>query len=267
MIKYFKNKFRKKPKEEYGWFGNYPSWEEAVAHTDGYDKENILAKTKASLLKIKSGEAIYERDSVIFDQKEYPFPLITFLLHSANQKGTALHVLDFGGSLGSTYFQVKEFLTPQICASWDVVEQPHYVSCGKQYFEDNTLHFADSIEEVLAVHPIDLVLLSSVVQYLPEPHVFLEKLVSFGFKYIIIDRTAFVDEPSDRLTIQKVWPSVYEASYPSWFFNQKGFLHHFKQKYTLEAQFTTYVEGESIIEIDHEPIGRDKGFYLVINKD
>lgn len=263
MIKYLKNKFWKQPKEEYGWFGNYSSWEEASAHTDGYDKENILEKTKASLLKIKSGEAVYERDSVIFDHKQYPFPLISFVLHSAVEKGTALHVLDFGGSLGSSYFQIKEFLTPQVCTSWNVVEQPHYVSCGKGYFEDGVLHFFNSIEEVHAVHPIDLVLLSSVVQYLPEPHVFLEKLASFGFKYIIIDRTAFVDESADRLTIQKVWPSVYEASYPSWFFNQKGFLQHFEEKYTLKAQFTTYVEEESVIEIDHEPIGRDKGFYLV----
>lgn len=255
-------KLKKKPKEEYGWFGNYASWEEAAAHADGYAKSNILEKTKAALLKVKNGEAVYERDSVLFDKKEYPFPLISFLLHSAFENGRPLNVLDFGGSLGSTYFQVKEFLGNQVCSSWNVVEQPHYVECGKEYFEDEMLHFFPSVEECNAAYKIDLVILSGVIQYLPEPHSFLEELVALGYRYIIIDRTAFIDQGKDRLTVQNVWPSVYEASYPAWFFNEHDFLKHFNERYAIEAEFSTYVQGESIIQIDGVSAGYDKGFYL-----
>jgi putative methyltransferase (TIGR04325 family) len=254
----FKNK-----KPDYGWFGNYESWQAASAVTQGYDQANILEITKNALLKVKNGEAVYERDSVLFDKKEYPFPLISFLLHTALQKNAPLHVLDFGGSLGSTYFQVKEFLTQGVCASWNIVEQPHYNDCGREFFEDDVLHFFHSIEECQASYPIDLILLSSVVQYLPDPHVFLQKLSSYGFQTIIFDRTAFVKDTKDRITVQNVWPNIYEASYPAWFFNESGFLRHFEKGYHLRGEFSTYVEGEAIMEIDHKPIGYDKGFFLV----
>lgn len=262
MIRYFLNKIKKKQKEEYGWFGRYASWEEASAVSDGYGKDIILEKTKESLLKIKSGEAVYERDSVIFDKKEYPFPLITFLQHSAFQKDAPLNVLDFGGSLGSNYFQVKEFLNERVCTSWNVVEQPHYVSYGKEFFEDGQLHFFHSIEDCIAKHHLDLIVLSGVVQYLRDPHVFLEKLVSFNFKYIIFDRTAFIHEDTDRLTVQRVWPSVYNASYPSWFFNEETFLSHFLNNYEVKADFRSYIQGEEVIYIDGKATGVDKGFYL-----
>ena len=41
---------------------------------------NIFEKTKQSLLKVKNGEAVYERDSVLFDKKEYPYAIISSLL-------------------------------------------------------------------------------------------------------------------------------------------------------------------------------------------
>ncbi|PWG81071.1 methyltransferase, TIGR04325 family [Pararcticibacter amylolyticus] len=262
MLSELIRKLKNKPKEEYGWFGNYASWEEASASADGYDKKNILDKTKEALLKVKNGEAAYERDSVVFDKKAYPYPLITYLLHSAFRNGAPLNILDFGGSLGSTYFQVKDFLSPQVCSSWNVVEQAHYVECGREYFENDLLHFFHSIEECNAKYTIDLVILSGVTQYLSNPHSFLNELVSFSFKFLIIDRTAFVKETKDRLTIQRVWPSIYEASYPAWFFNEAYFLRHFERYYAVRAEFTSYVEGESIILIDGSPLGYDKGFFL-----
>lgn len=258
------NKFKKEKKNQYGWFGRYSSWAEACAVTEGYDKQNILMKTKESLLKIKEGKAVYERDSVLFDKKEYPFPLITFIQHSALLLERPLNVLDFGGSLGSSYFQIREFLTEQVCETWNVVEQAHYVSCGKQFFEDGKLRFVESIDKCVSEMNIDLILLSGVIQYLENPHLFLDSLTSFGFRYIIFDRTAFIHEDSDRLTVQKVWPSVYEASYPSWFFNEESFLSHFEGKYDVKAEFATYVKGEETIEVDHQPIGYDKGFYMVL---
>lgn len=261
MIKFLRKSKRNKP--QYGWFGNYSSWQEASAASEGYAQVNILEKTKEALLKVKNGEAVYERDSVLFDKKEYPFPLISYVLHSALEKNAPLHILDFGRSLGSTYYQVWEFLTARVCASWNIVEQPHYNECGNAFFADEVLHFFHSIEECLAVHPIDLIILSSVVQYLPDPHAFLRKLGSYGFPFILFDRTAFIQSTQDRLTIQNVWPNIYEASYPTWFFHEKSFLQHLERDYRIKGEFNTYVEGEAIVEIDYQPVGYEKGFYLV----
>jgi len=245
---------------DYGWFGNYRSWEEATGLSGGYEQGNILEKTKRALLAVKNGEAVYERDSVLFSQSEYPYPLLTFLLNAAQQKKQPVNVLDFGGSLGSTYFQLKEFLSPEICSGWNIVEQDHYIACGKKFFEDDTLKFFYTISDCIGHRPVDFVVLSSVVQYLPDPHQFLDELVSYGFDTILIDRTAFIDEGPDRITIQRVWPSVYEASYPAWFFEQDGFVSHFSKAYSLRASFESYVPGEGIMEIDHRPAGYSRGF-------
>jgi putative methyltransferase (TIGR04325 family) len=259
----FKNLFIKRPKHQYGWFGDYSSWSEVVSKSTGYDADEILEKTKTAILKVKNGEAVYERDAVVFDKKEYPFPLITFLLHSANLNKKPLHVIDFGGSLGSTYFQIKEFLTPEVCASWNVVEQEHYVTCGKAHFEDDVLKFYNSIADCLKDKDIDMVLLSSVVQYLEKPHQFLEELASHQFQFLLFDRTGFYHGIRDRLTLQIVPPQIYSASYPSWFFNQSRFLRHFTNHYHTVAEFTSYVKGEENMLIDGHQFGYDKGFYLI----
>lgn len=259
----FKCLFAKTPKHLYGWFGDYSSWTELAAETSGYDAGVILEKTKNAILKVKNGEAVYERDSVNLPKKEYPFPLISFLLHSAALKKQPLHILDFGGSLGSTYFQIKEFLTPDVCASWNVVEQAHYVTCGKEHFEDGLLKFYPSIADVLKTTAVDFVLLSSVVQYLEKPHEFLKELAAYQFPFLLFDRTAFHAGDQDRLTLQIVPPQIYAASYPSWFFNQQGFVSHFQDQYQQVAEFPSYVKEEERMLINGKELGQDKGFYFI----
>lgn len=262
MFKGIFRKFKSDNQLKHGWFGNYSSWSAVLKEADGYDSGVILERTMKALLKVKAGEAVYERDSVIFDKKDYPFPLLTFLMHSVAKKGSPLHVIDFGGSLGSTYYQIKEFLTANVCLSWNVIEQEHYVEAGKATFEDDQLKFYSSIDQCVQDKEIDFVLISSSVQYLEEPHVFLKKLAAYRFDFILFDRTAFHYEAEDRLTLQIVPPAIYPASYPSWFFNQKRLLSHFSEGYDVIADFPPYIDGEQVLYIDEQPSGYGRGFYL-----
>src|SRR5690348_15098988 len=76
--------------------GDYASWEEAERSSTGYAAQQILAKTRAAALKVKNGEAAFERDSVTFAVMEYCFPLLAGLLRAANANEGCLNVLDFG---------------------------------------------------------------------------------------------------------------------------------------------------------------------------
>jgi putative methyltransferase (TIGR04325 family) len=257
--------FRRKKdvKNQYGWFGNYNSWEELTSISGGYEAGSILDITRDALLKVKNGEAVYERDSVLFDKKIYPYPLISALLYASITCDERLHVIDFGGSLGSTYYQVRDLIPSAVNLHWSVVEQENYVRCGQQLFEDDILKFHFTIRESLASKSADVLLISSVIQYLEKPYDFLKEVMEYGFKYIVIDRTAFInDNQADRLTLQIVPPEIYEARYPAWFFNEKKFLHHFPD-YEIRAEFTSYVEGEQNMKIDDQIAGYDKGFFLV----
>src|SRR5690349_12566766 len=90
--------------------GSYPDWEHANAHATGYDSAPILEHVKRSALKVKNGEAAFERDSVAFVETQYSFPVLAALLRAGTEDHGRLSVLDFGGSLGSSYFQCIHFV-------------------------------------------------------------------------------------------------------------------------------------------------------------
>ncbi len=134
----------------YGWKGNYSTWDEAKKKCSGYDSEIIFSKVKSASLKVKNGQSVFERDSVIFDKIQYSFPLLSSLALIAQQNNGKLNVLDFGGSLGSSYFQNKNMFSRTKEFNWCVVEQPHFVREGLHSFADNNLHFFLLSEGLLA---------------------------------------------------------------------------------------------------------------------
>lgn len=224
--------------KKYGFFGDYKDWEEAKRETTGYDSEKILAKVKGSLLKVKNGEATYERDSVLFDKIEYSWPLLACLLYVASVNDNKLNVLDFGGSLGSSYYQNKKFLSHLKELHWNIVEQENFVRTGQESFQNGQLKFYSTIEESSENQKPDVLLLSSVIQYLEDPYEFIEKIKCHNIPYIIFDRTAFMkDTGRERLTVQKVNPRIYPASYPAWFLDINKLKEMFKNKYELIADF------------------------------
>ena len=237
---FLKSKDKKAPSHRLKWSGNYKSWEEAESKTIGYNANNIFKKTAEAILKVKHGEAKYERDSVLFDKPEYSWPLLATLLKISVENNNTLNILDFGGSLGSSYFQNKDFLTGIRNMSWSVVEQEHYTSFGNEKVADDVLRFYFNIEDCIIDRHPQVLLLSGVVQYLSEPYQWLEKFKSKNFEYIIFDRTSFIEAESDRLTIQNVPANVYEASYPAWFFNYGKFVSFFEAQYALIADFESH---------------------------
>ncbi|HEY0030050.1 MAG TPA: methyltransferase, TIGR04325 family [Bacteroidia bacterium] len=220
-----------------GWFGNYSSWAEAKKKCTGYDNKEILTKVKAAVLKVKFGEAVYERDSVLFDKIQYSQPLLdAFKLIAKEQQGN-LNVIDFGGSLGSSYFQNRNLLSDLKSLQWNIVEQAHFVECGKKYIQDEQLKFYYTIDEALKENTAQVLFLSSVIPYFEFPYDLIDSCISYGFDYIVIDRTAFLESEKERITVQVVPETIYKASYPAWFFNERKFVNAFEKKYVLVNEF------------------------------
>jgi putative methyltransferase (TIGR04325 family) len=217
--------------------GGFDSWEEACTYCTGYDAENILAKVLAASLQVKRGEAAFERDSVLFDEIEYEWPVVAGLLGVAVRNGGLLSVLDFGGSLGSSYFQNRELLKTLPTVRWNVVEQSHYVKAGQTYIQDEQLRFYPSIHECLTENQINVILLSSVLQYLPDPANLFLSLLAVGADSVILDRTIINHSTSDRIYVQHVPPSIYTASYPCRSLSESRLLAAASDRYQLNADF------------------------------
>lgn len=224
-------------KRDIVWYGNYVDWKEAKSDSLGYESNIILEKVKEAMFNVKNGNALYERDAQLFKIVEYSWPLLSGLMWISAIEGGKLNLIDFGGSLGSSYFQNREFLEELEEVNWNVVEQKHFVECGKNNFENETLHFYDSMDVCLEIEKPNTIILSGVIQYLEKPYEFLEQVIKKSFKYIIIDRTPMTAAGKERLTIQRVSSSNFNISYPCWFFNEERFLDYFKKKYYLVAEF------------------------------
>lgn len=239
--------------------GPYASWPEAARLCTGYDEPSILEKTRAALLKVKRGEAVYERDSVLFERIEYSYPLLAYLLYVATKHDGRLRVLDFGGSLGSSYFQNRGPLSHLHELAWGVVEQPAHVAVGRRDFEDGRLRFFDSPQACLEALRPQVLLLSSVLQYLERPLDWLRAAEGWQLPYIIIDRAPLVRDRPSRLTIQTVPPSIYRARYPCWILNESELLDSLRPAYRISDAFDAH-HGTTIRLVD--AVATYRGFFL-----
>ncbi len=221
----------------YGLTGDYPDWTEAQKAGSGYDSEIILEKTRQALLKVKNGEAVHERDTVLFAEIDYAWPVLAGLMWVAARSGGQLNVLDFGGSLGSSYFQNRGFLSALPQVRWNIVEQARHVETGKRWFEDDRLRFYPDIAACVGETQPNVILLSSVLQYVEHPAAVVDQLTGLDCGCLIIDRTPFWPGDADRLSVQSVPPSIYPASYPSWIFSRQKFLGALPEDWRVVASF------------------------------
>lgn len=225
----------KKP-TEYGFFGDYTDWERAAADSSGYDSPAIFEKVKTAAMKVKWGLAVFERDGIAFDTKQFSWPITTMILLSASRNDNCLNILDFGGSLGSSYFQNIEFIKHLRELRWAIVEQNNVYKYGKQNFENEHLSFYKSLEEALNKTKPKVFLFGSSIQYIEKPYELFEKVIESGSEMVIFDRTPFFNGKEAR-TVQKVPPRIYDASYPAWILDVNKFKNFFKKNsYDIVAE-------------------------------
>ena len=241
------------------WEGNYSSWAAAVAQTTGYSNEIILKQVAKAQDTVIAGRMAFERDGVTFDTPQYAWKLLASLLWVASRNAGNLSVVDFGGALGSTYFQHLRFLSHLPLIRWRIVEQPHFVAVGIQRYQNERLSFHLKIECCLVDPLPDTILFSSSIQYVPDPYDCLRLIRNLGFRNILFDRTGFLRYGPDRLTVQTVPASIYPASYPCWFFNETRFLSALREDYEIVAEFEA-LGGN--IRIDGRIAAVEKGFLL-----
>ena len=225
--------YRRVRGERIAFRGNYPNWEAALTDSRGYADVAIVERVSQALLQVRAGTGAFERDGVVLPCHKYDFPLLAALLHVAATRGR-LHVADFGGSLGSTYFQHLKLLRGIPDLRWDVVEQPHFVERGRAQFADAVLRFQFSLRDCLAAGQPNLVLLSSVLPYVPKPYALITQVRASGAEFVLLNRTpALPADSADLLTVQHVALAEYQTSYPAWLLGQTRLFAAFAPEYRL----------------------------------
>jgi len=222
------------------WTLQNKNWTEVLKSCQGYDNAKILDKVKSAALKVKNGGALFERDSVLFYEPEYNDELIkVFDLIAENSHGH-LHLIDFGGSLGSVYFQYWAKLSKYKNVKWNVIEQPHFVEFGKKELSSDELMFYYSFQESILEHDINAIFLSSVISYMEEPYKLLSEIMALNLEFIVIDKTLLTAFSADLLCKQVVKEPIYEASYPCWLLSKEKLIKFITVNYDLVNEFNPY---------------------------
>jgi putative methyltransferase (TIGR04325 family) len=219
------------------------TWQAAQSQSSGYNANEILIKVKKGTEAVLRGDAAFERDGVVFDSPDYRWPVLAGLLEVAAREGK-LNVLDFGGSLGSVYWQHRKLFT-DVKVSWGVVEQTEFITAGKGLNQSSVDFFPNTADYLESFTP-NVVLLSSVLQYLPNPEQTLRELLATPATTVIFDRTPMSAADSNIPCLQIVPQHIYTGSYPAWVFSKDW----------LRTQLAGW---EIIAEFDGiEPAGRTK---------
>jgi putative methyltransferase (TIGR04325 family) len=221
-----------------GFSAPYPNFAAARNACRGYAEDSIAETVAAAVSKVLRGEARFERDGATFDEIQYSWPLLAGLMWVAAREGR-LRVCDVGGALGSTYLQNRIFLAG-VETTYAVVEQPNFVRCGRSLFDRSQVRFYEDLEDCIADGPIDVLVLSGVLPYLEDPRASLDLFMSKGFRYIIIDRTPLLTEAEDRITVQRVPRSLYNAAYPAWFINDQKLVEQIDPLYKIVERFDSF---------------------------
>ena len=218
--------------------GTFKNWEEAKKHSKGYNDLKILEKVKYSANQVLSGKATYERDGVAFFENNFSYQTLATILRASIENKNKCKVIDFGGSLGSTYYQNRSFFKHIKNLKWIVVEQNTYVRTGKKYFSNKIIKFYESIEEATKyLKKPNVAIVSGTIQYLPNPYIVLNKIIKTNVDYIVIDRNPFIIKGKTKLTVQKIPKKIVKSSYPIWLFGENEFRKIFKKKYKEIATF------------------------------
>lgn len=211
-------KHRDEPVERISFSGTYASFEEALAAAgvtgdSSYQQQTILDATLEWTLDLARESKRPER--VISTRAIRLLAAIEMALRD-HENGT-LHVVDFGGALGGHYVELRPYLPAGV--DWEVVELPLTARVGRDTFGSHELRFSERTED-LSPGPIDIVLASSSLHYTRSPWESLRSLLALEPNWLLIDRQPLIAD-GERLTVQTVPPTIYDARYPAWFLSER----------------------------------------------
>jgi len=190
--------------------GPYPSYKDALSNSVGYDSSVVLEKVNEGVLAVLYGNAVYERDGTAFAQVPNVLPIKDIL--STLLKKDDL-IVDFGGGLGGLFINHPSLFKD--CRRKIVIEQNSFINAGKLLSQNFGLgiEFLDGLSSIGEVP--NVLILSSVLSYVPDPVLILNEAAKLKAPAIIIDRTP-VSNDDDLTWYVQDNPGYYRdlVSYP-----------------------------------------------------
>ncbi len=193
--------------------GPFFSWDSAINKSMGYDNDKILNHIYMMAKKAKK-KGLIEKDGFL----KKKFEINPFLKKIIKKNNVNLNILDFGGGFGTLYFQFKKFNQN---FNWYIVEQKKVCNLAKSLINNEKKLSYHTDFKFLKKKKIDIVILSSSIQYVKDYKSVLVKIKKLKPSYIVFLKTPLNRWLFNFLFVQKIPQNMYEGSYPSWIFSIK----------------------------------------------
>lgn len=225
--------------------GPFPSWQSAASRSTGWDAPEITGKTLAAALKVRARIAEFEQDSLSHKEIIYSPTILAFLFIALAKSQQRIDIIDFGGGLGSNYFQHRKLLNhlDRHPIRWTVIERPVFAKLGTELFKTAELSFYPTLEEDALSNLIPVpgaLIFTGSLQYLAKPLDVLDQAISADISVLAIDRFLVSPTEEHAVYIQHPDPAVYyHATYPVWCFSRNTIIDWFSARgFMLVEHFT-----------------------------
>lgn len=131
----------------------------------------------------------------------------------------------------------------------------YFVDAGRKYIQNKKLFFQIDVKSYFAAQTPDMILLSSVLQYLKDPYSVLGLIAESGTSLILIDRMIMSVLDTNRVFLQKKLKAIYEVSYPVWSLSQQKIIAFMAQRSYVLWKMLSISEFSNLKNIDSDFMG------------
>lgn len=205
-------------KEPFIWDGIYESFDQAPAVGAGFASEAWLMDmeryTRQALTALRNEDGVGTPENV----PQY-HALLAMLLASVSTVDRPVHVLDFGGGMGIGAVNVQRCLKAGTALEYLIVDNEQSCERGRRLLRE--FPWVRFMTELLPdVGPVEVVVLSSVLQFVEKYEELLERLAKFAPPFWL-----FTFVPAGEIpTFASAQLNVPGSVLPVWFFNLRELI-------------------------------------------
>lgn len=191
------------------WEGVFASFRDVPVTGPGFCGEIWKDNSLKKIRRLREAAASKNTVSSVPVNRDSLLPLLAALVHAAQRQ---VRILDFGGGVGFSYYQILRGLPEKAAFELHIVDIKEVCHTGREFFAGvSNISFHESLPDL---QPFDIVHLGSSLHYIEDWKAVLQSLCAYGADFFLL-----CDLPAGDIPTFASGQNYYGSRMPVWFFN------------------------------------------------